>query len=122
MICHSCHVDFPDYRSLAIHISTSKKGHKKGKKWASKYLLINGLSAKNKYEHPERTPLTEEEKESKKNAKRELSGKTKYGQVFCPRCKQLYSRTVEVEYTDSPYALRKKGALVITCENCGGKT
>lgn len=118
--CNSCHREFDDFHALALHITREKRGHQRGKKWASKYLLKPIKS-----ELPQRTPLTEEEKksldEAKDQCKRELSGITKVSQAFCLRCKRFYPRVVEIEYIHSEYALRRENTLLITCESCNGE-
>ncbi len=120
--CRSCFQDFPDFKTLAIHISGEKRGHAKGKKWAAKYLLVNGLSAKQRFEHKERVALTEDEKDARDNAHLELSGETKMVYAYCTACRRKYPRVVEVEYVTSQTALRGgDGTLMITCENCGGR-
>jgi len=120
--CNSCGDPFPDFKSLAIHISSEKHGHRKGKRWAAKYLLLNGLSSKQRFEHKERVALTEDEKDARDNAHRELSGETKMVYAYCSACRRKYPRVVEVEYIQSQTALRGgDGTLMITCENCGGR-
>ncbi len=122
--CHSCgRTDFADFHELAIHISGENRGHAKGKKWAANYILKNGLSAKQRFEHKERTPLTEDEKDARDNTHRELSGQTKMVYAYCTACKRKYPRVVEVEYIQSQTALRgNDGTLMITCDNCGGRS
>jgi len=120
--CHSCGVPFEDFKALAIHISGERRGHAKGKKWAANYILKNGLSAKQRFEHKERIPLSEQDKDNKEDAYRELSGETKMVYAYCSACRRKYPRVVEVEYVTSKTALRgNDGTLMITCENCGGK-
>lgn len=118
--CNSCHREFDDFRTLALHIAHEKRGHQRGKKWAAKYLL-----KPIQRELPKRTPLTEEEKElleeSKQDCKRELSGITKVVQAFCLKCKRFYPRVVEIEYIQSDYALRRGNTLLITCDSCEGR-
>ncbi len=118
--CHSCNNTFPDYHALALHISSEKKGHRKGKKWASAYLLKNSLKPKN--EHKERTPLSEEDKEARESTHIELSGDVVYVNTNCPKCRRVYPRIIETEYANSKWAWRgENGVLIITCLNCGGK-
>lgn len=117
--CHSCFEKFPDYHALALHVSSEKKGHRKGKKWASKYLLRSSLTAKKELHG--RTPLSEEDKESRNNAHIELSGDVVYLNTKCPKCKRVYPRSIETEYANSKTAWRgDNGILIITCMNCGG--
>lgn len=113
--CHSCGQPFDNFHDLAVHIAGSRKGHRKGKKWASKYILLNGRRDKQNFQ---RTPLTEAEKENKREMKRELSGETKSGLVFCPHCKTKHQQTLPVEYVDSPSAWRIEKMLVILCSGC----
>jgi hypothetical protein len=123
VVCHSCgRSDFEDYKALAIHISSEKKGHKKGKRWAAKFILMNGLSSKNKFEHKERVPLSEQDKDNKEDSHRELSGNMEYVNTKCPKCRRFTPRTLEVEYVESITALRgDNGVLMMYCSNCGGR-
>jgi len=114
--CHSCNATFPDYAALALHISSSRSGHRSGKRWAAKYLHRNVLKQKTEFQ---RMPLTENDKENKRSLVRELSGETKSGIVFCPHCKGKHQQTLPIEYADSPTAWRVNNALAILCANCG---
>lgn len=117
--CNSCHQYFEDFKSLALHISCSKKGHKKGKKWAAKYLLINGLSASKKRDFKERTPLSDEEKETKRSLGIKVSGRQNYERTQCPHCNQITSTLLPIEYISSSNAWRTiHGKLQILCSDC----
>jgi len=118
--CRICNQDFEyDWHSLAKHISISKKGHRAGKKWAAKYLLqVNRLNAKR--DLPQRVPLTEEQKEARRDLRREISGDTQRVLTLCPHCKSQAVSVLPVEYTQSPIAWRQNNNLVVLCEPCRG--
>ncbi len=114
--CHSCQQIFADYGELALHIASSKKGHRKGKKWASNYLMrTRVLDKKNGY----RTPLTEQDRENKRDAQRELSGEIKYVPTVCPQCHQGQRQQLPIEYVESNSAWKIRGEFVVICNNCG---
>jgi len=114
--CHSCIATFADYKELALHISSSRKGHRSGKRWAAKYIAINMLSAeKRNGKKTTRTPLTETEKENKLDSKRELSGKHETVVTICPQCKKGQRQLLPEEFTSSPLAWRIKDCLAVLC-------
>ena len=118
--CHSCHESFADFKELALHISRSKKGHRKGKKWAAKYIMMNGLSSKNRNgDRPVRAALTKEQKVNKEDTRRELSGDNEYANTICPHCKRGGRPLLPVEFVGSGVAWRIKDSLVVTCSICG---
>ncbi len=118
--CHSCHQSFADFKELALHISKSKKGHRKGKKWAAKYIMMNGLSSKNRNgNRPVRVALTEEQKANKEDTRRELSGDNEYATTVCPNCKNRSRPLLPREFAENPVAWRVKDSLVVMCSGCG---
>jgi hypothetical protein len=118
--CHSCHTTFPDYKSLAKHILASKVGHRQGKRWAAKMVMINNLSAKNRTDRQlnGRVALTEEQKETRDSLQVELSGNIKRVNTYCPKCKQSSTQALPVEYTNSQWAWRVGLKLVVFCPTC----
>ena len=118
-LCHSCNKEFADYKELALHISSSKKGHRKGKRWAAKYLLrLRALSKReNNYGH---SKLTEADKENKRSTIRKLSGESVFVEALCPHCKRKSRQNLPIEYAESKEAWRNKGCLVVLCQSCGG--
>jgi hypothetical protein len=119
--CISCHTEFPDYKELALHIMTNRKGHRKGRRWAAKYIMVNGLSSKVKGQKYDRIALTEEQKEAKKDCKITISGINKVADTVCPKCSLKLRQLLPVEYVQSPMAWRKDNKLVILCDGCGSK-
>jgi predicted HNH restriction endonuclease len=115
--CHSCHQVFADYGALALHIASSKKGHRKGKRWAAKYLVGNKLRT-NRNNH-NRTPLTEQDRENKRNTVRELSGEIKNVPTVCPQCHQGQHQRLPIEYVKSNTAWKIRSEFVVICNNCG---
>jgi len=117
--CLSCGQGFEDYHALALHIIASKKGHRKGKKWAAKYLSRHVLN-KRKLELNGRVPLTVEQKANKEDSRRVLSGGQRVAETVCLRCHKSSRIVLEEEYVSSPQAWRIQGRLVKMCANCGG--
>ncbi len=117
-ICHSCNESFADFEALALHISSSKKGHRKGRKWAAKYLTkVNKLNQKQSFLN--KTPLTKEDRENRANLKRELSGNFQYVNTLCPSCKNAIPQKLPIEFIQSVEAWRtKEGTLRVCCLNC----
>ena len=126
VLCNSCGKECEDYHELALHIMENKKGHQRGKKWASAFLLrTNRLNARK--DLPQRAPMTDEEKESLRDARaetrRELSGKVSLAKVFCPQCKQVSVRALPVEFAQNNQAWRlPNGTLVVSCPACSGRS
>jgi hypothetical protein len=119
VFCRSCDKSFEDYRELALHISSTKKGHRKGKRWAARYLMhVQALARKEL--NSSRSPLTEEEKKSKRSIKRELSGGQEYALTICPFCKKGHREVLPVEFAQSREAWRIKNVLAVMCQSCGG--
>lgn len=117
--CHSCQRTFADYKELAMHISSSRKGHRRGKRWASKYMMINGLSAEKRFDHNKsRTPLTKEDKENLEDTKATLSGETEIVPTKCPKCKRAAHQQLPVEYTRHPLAWCISRFFMVLCPNC----
>jgi hypothetical protein len=120
--CHACHSEFPDFKELAIHIMANKKGHRKGRMWAAKYIMINGLSPDKRIDRKtDHIALTAEQKEAKKDCKGTISGIRKMVETVCPKCKRMEHQSLPVEYIGRPLAWRKDNRLVILCEGCGSK-
>ena len=118
--CHSCDQKFPDYKSLALHIVSSKKGHRKGKGWAAKYIQKSVLVADKKQYG--QAPMTEEQKESLRDAKedirRVLSGNTKSVIAKCPKCKNNHRKLLEEEFAGCPEAWKLDGLIATSCPSC----
>ncbi len=117
--CHSCQEIFPDFTGLALHISSSKKGHRKGKKWAAKYIMVNRLSGKaqGKFDN-KRSPLTETQKESREDSRMVLSGEQELQETICPKCRKNGQTYLPVEYDSGRTAWRINGLIVRTCAKC----
>lgn len=114
MICHSCQTEFGDYKSLALHIMSTKKGHKQGRTWAARF-----LAQVNKKEFSPRTPFSEETKQTIKDCVREFSGKSEKVRTVCPNCRQVMEQRLEVEYIHGGLAWRNSnGTFIVNCSNC----
>ncbi len=120
-LCLTCRQVFPDYKELARHISRSKNGHRKGKRWAARYLLnqraLDKKVSKKKRPH---IALTEQEKENKKSLKRELAGKTVNVKVKCPRCKVEGMYEFPMEYAESEESWKVGDTMMKLCLKCLG--
>jgi len=117
--CHSCNNQFDGYKDLALHIASTKKGHRKGKKWAASYLLkVNALNSKK--DNYGRSQLTEVEKENKKEMGREISGETMVVDTSCPNCKRKSPQILPVEFGRSSIAWRDNKYMVVLCSSCRG--
>jgi len=117
--CLSCnHEPFETYRDLAKHIVSSRKGHRRGKRWASKYLLFNGLSPQKRRGRQTRVALTEGEKTNREDTRRELSGTTEFVTTLCIKCGNAVRQGLPAEYVQSQDAWREKGYLVAMCPVC----
>lgn len=119
VLCNSCHAIFEDYGELARHILASKKGHKRGKMWAAKYLNRHVIN-KRFFENNGCSPLTAEDTKNKQDTKRVLSGQQRSMETFCPKCKKINRAVLEAEYVANPLAWRIGGRLVKLCISCGG--
>jgi len=115
--CRACGKVCADYKELAVHIAGSRKGHRRGKRWAAKFLLLKGKRDKPEYD---RTPLTDEQKENRQSTKRVLSGDQRNALCICPKCQQGHRQVLPVEYVESPTAWRINGVLAIRCVAHGG--
>jgi hypothetical protein len=113
--CNDCGEYFEEYQELAHHIIKAK--HRHGKKWANNYLLKHVLFEK---EMPQRTALTAEQKQSKEDAKRGLSGDMRYASTICPKCKRKGRPLLPSEFVDSPVVWRINGLIAKFCIECGG--
>jgi hypothetical protein len=118
--CNACHDFFEDYGELAQHIAGQKKGHRKGKIWAAKFLLkVRKLDARKDLK--ERVPLSEEDKENRRELRVELSGVTKMTNTQCPKCKSPHAEALEIEYVKSPLIwATSRGTPLILCARCRG--
>ena len=121
--CHYCSATFEDYSKLAVHILSSKKGHRNGKKWAAKHLFINKLSARAKNEKRERVPYTEQDKANRESLDRIISGETVMVLTKCPNCQRGSRQLIPIEYAESQDAWRAdNGTLMMNCSTCQGRT
>lgn len=124
--CRICGQPCKNYRELALHISTSSGRHTHSKKWASKYLIIGGLSPGKRRELPKRVPGRPDIEhgeywtENQVKATREISGETLYANTVCPRCKKKGRQLLPAEYVSEPSVWRWSGYLVVLCDRCRG--
>lgn len=117
--CFSCQPPtyHANYGKLAVHIMATK-GHRKGRKWAAKYLMLHGK--RNGHNNQGRIPLTEGQHEAKQSSRYQPSGKTEVVQTICPKCKRGQKLGLPVEFTESPTAWRIKDFFAVLCSVCGG--
>lgn len=119
VICLSCNKPFEDYKQLAIHIASSKNGHRKGRKWAASYLLK--LKYLNKRDNYGRSQLSEVEKDNKKDMVRVVSGETTIVETICPRCNTKSQQVIPIEHSESNEAWKIEDCLVVRCQSCISK-
>lgn len=115
--CFTCHEVFDDFKALARHCVENKSTHGKSLKWAAK-VLTNVERLNQKQDFSGRAPLTEEEREAKRECVRELSGELKSTMCICPRCQRRFPQRVELEHYSNPLAWRKNGSIMLMCEAC----
>jgi hypothetical protein len=121
--CNSCGASFPNWAELATHIIASKRGHQRGRVWASGLLLkTKQLNAKKELTQstasPEQKLAIKETKEYLKE-QGELSGDTEIKPCLCPSCKRTVSQELPTEYTSSPYSWKTgNGTLIVNCPSC----
>jgi phage FluMu protein Com len=118
--CNTCRDIFETYTELAQHISSApRKTHKHGRKWAAKLLLkVSQLDKKQDFEN--RSKLTEQEKQNKREVQNivQLSGQKAYVNAKCPQCKRIHSESIEIEYARSNTAWKIKDMFMILCGGC----
>ena len=116
--CNNCGYSCAEFKDLAKHIVANKKSHRRGVKWASSFLLkVQFLNQKQDL-NGGRIALTDEQKEAKQNAQREISGRIKFVETVCPRCKSGQRQTLPIEFADDPFTWRKNKVLVVNCNRC----
>lgn len=112
--CRECGEPCKDWADLAHHIV--KERHK-DRQWALRFLAQKN----NVRDFSPRTPLTEEQKELRKEMVREVSGQESFQDTVCPNCKKLNKQRLPVEYVEDYEAWRNsKGHLIVMCEGCKG--
>lgn len=124
--CHSCHEWLEDYHELAVHIMKpeNRRSHRKTRIWAAKFLTrAKSLDAKAsaKALREGRTPLSEEDKENRREIIKsiQLSGAKSMVNTICPKCKTRHAEALEVEYVRSPHSWKTlQGTLLIMCAGC----
>ena len=117
--CLSCGCGFESYQELAVHISASKTGHRKGKKWAAKYLSRHVINKK-VGSFSEKSPLTAEDIKNKRENRRVLSGEQRYTETICPQCRKPSRAVLEAEHATSSQAWRIGSRLAVMCAGCDG--
>lgn len=122
-LCNQCRKVCQDYHELAIHIM-SLKSHRRGRRWAGKYLAINSLSPEKRRDLPKRVAdnpdkeTTEFGDENKANRIRQVSGVEKSVITVCPKCEARNRIQLPIEFAESPAAWRINGILVKLCARC----
>jgi hypothetical protein len=117
--CHSCNYVCEEYKDLAKHVVANKVNHRKGYKWASAFLLKVDFLNHKKDMPTGRVAYTEEQKESRLEIIRQLSGEMRKAVAVCPICKTNHRNELPIEYFVSGRAWRTdRGLLVLCCERC----
>ncbi len=116
-LCNQCHEPFDNYIDLAKHILTNKKTHRKSVKWAMSFKLKHAMfEPAGKVEG--KIPLTAEQRESKADSQRILSGEAQYCTILCPSCNLSYPERLPIEYTKSNTAWKSNGMFLVNCQHC----
>lgn len=125
MECKTCGKHVTDFKELIRHILSNSKTHPAWQvKWAGKATMnVEYLDRKvtmQKQFEGGKVPLTEQEKENKKNTQRELSGIESIQTCKCSHCRQHHPERIPVEYIQSPGAWRDIDGktLIVTCMSC----
>jgi uncharacterized C2H2 Zn-finger protein len=122
VICSSCGVIKEDFKDLAKHVVASRKGHKKSRPWALKFLSKVRILDQKRDVNKVRIKLTETEKENKRSSKIQISGVNKEVSIVCPNCGEVFTQEIPVEYVGDVDTWRQKdGSFVINCEGCRRK-
>lgn len=117
--CRTCNKECANFKELALHIIAKK--HRNGKRWAAKYIMVNGLSPAKRFDNRrERTPLTDDDKVAKEDTRRDLSGAQEFVTTLCLRCKHPARQALPIEHLQSRDAWRIQGHLVVMCPSCRG--
>lgn len=122
-ICRICGKKCEDWDDLARHIdklAKLKDGKHKRTRWVKFRLHKKAEQLMNRPEKKEfyNTALTEDQKQSKEDSRRELSGKTEYVPIRCPKCKTGRKQFVEVEHIENPQAWQENNCYMILCDGC----
>lgn len=113
--CISCGNVFDDYSELASHIISTKKGHRKGRKWAAQYVHRNLLNKRdNKFKDGKPAPP----KTKPSEISLQLSGNQRCVNTVCPKCHSLGQEVLEAEYANSPNVWRLDDRIVVVCIRC----
>lgn len=117
--CNACGETFEDYQELALHIQSKRdKAHRRGKRWAAKFIHNNIIARDKHSDKYGRTPLSENEVQNKLDNRRVLSGELIYTNTICLRGKHAVSQPLPIEYVNSTHAWRIQGRLVVICDKC----
>ena len=119
--CSSCGQEVGSYLELALHILSSKTGHRRGRRWAAKYISRHVIN-KRERNISGRSPATVKDIKNKEDTRRELSGEQMVADTICPNCHRSSRVVLEAEYINSPQAWRLQWRLVKMCVTCGVKT
>jgi hypothetical protein len=118
-ICAVCKEDFGvEWNDLAKHILKQKDSmHKRGRRWAHK-VLTNAKKLNQKRDMPGRIPLTEQQKENKKEMKRVVSGMEEPVIAICPNCKNKHRVKLAIEHIRYEHAWMINGRYAVICADC----
>jgi len=125
MECKTCGKPISDFSELIRHIIENKNTHPRwqvrwaGEKSMNADYLNQKVSRQEQFKQfQQRVELTDQEKQNKADAHREISGITKTTLCYCINCHQKIPQKIEVEHIQNPFAWRKDKLLVVSCLNC----
>lgn len=111
--CNICQEYLDTWPKLAKHVLEHDAHNKWALAFLSKAQLLN-----QKRDLPQRTTLTEEQREAKEDCQRELSGMLKAVLVQCPICTTPFQARLEQEFVSNPQAWRDRNTLLVLCDSC----
>lgn len=118
--CIACGQVFDGFKELAQHIISLKDiRHKKGKRWAHKFLMKQKFLDQKRDLKP-RTPMPENIKSHLDEIKRETSGEVEMVNTLCPHCKAQGRAYLPLEYAQDLEAWKQDSRYVVMCERCKG--
>lgn len=112
--CNICQEYLDTWPELAKHVLEHDAHNKWALAFLSKAQILN-----QKRDLPQRTALTEEQREAKEDCQRELSGQTTLTKCLCPRCNKTRLEWLPIEHLSSGQAWKTNtGHYFIFCPNC----
>ena len=127
--CRTCDELFENWGKISAHMLEHAKikndPHKRdraGILWAKRYKHKEAINKLKKIgqdkDAPFRPTLTDKQKQAKAETKYIPSGRMKEISIKCPRCGMGRKEEIEIEYYESPQALKQGECFLILCKGC----